>query len=443
MADDIKKAEVAPSVEAQQPVAIAPQLKKKMKWWKKVLIGLVAIPVGLYVLGFVIVIVRDYLLPTILFTLHPNDAVPADDSLLRLNKVSIPDEENGFFDLNKITADMVNEPTSSYPYTDFSKPVAWDQELVDKVLSDNAAALALFDSASQKNVVQIPAIADPTQLQGNLPSFPPMGIWRQVARLQAIKALSLVRQGKADEALQEAVKINKTGHAILRAPTNLVISYLVGRAIEQSGSKTIDQILMLGNPSTTTLKTVINILKNNGDNAEALKNTLRTEYVLQTNQISREFEQEIASAKHKLGTFVNHYAYKPIQTKNLYVNGYSRVVSAVGARCEFKNEDDEEDAVHQQLKKYNLSLTENGAGKLIYYGVPHSWGTLLSDECDNERINNLIQVELALKMYYIDKGSMPPSLSSLVPAYISSIPLNPFTRQPIQDPPTKNLELLK
>src|SRR3989344_4095964 len=81
---------------------LPPEQKPKMKLWKKVLLTLVVL--------IVVIGVGIYFLPQILSITHPGDAALIDSSQLILQKVSVPDTDNGFYDLNKITKEMINVP---------------------------------------------------------------------------------------------------------------------------------------------------------------------------------------------------------------------------------------------------------------------------------------------------------------------------------------------
>ena len=100
---------------------IGPQVPKKRRWLK-VLIGLVI---------FVIVIVAAfYLMPSILTAIDPHDDPLSDDSQVRLQAVSVPNEDNGFFDLSAITDEMIFEPRGGFllDYADYKNPVEWNQQ---------------------------------------------------------------------------------------------------------------------------------------------------------------------------------------------------------------------------------------------------------------------------------------------------------------------------
>ncbi|MEJ0021956.1 MAG: hypothetical protein WDN47_05315 [Candidatus Doudnabacteria bacterium] len=420
-------------------VPLQPPPKHKMKLWKKILMILVIL---IIVIGAGI-----YFLPFILTVLHPGDATLIDDSQLTLQKVSVPDADNGFYDLNKITPTMINVPSNDQKiafdleYTDFTKPVQWDQHLVDQVLSQNQQALSLFDAAAGKGHVQVPDYANPININPNT-AEPPTNTWRSAARLQAIKALSLSAQGKPDEALLEAAKLNKVGYNIINGHNGL-IGVLVGLAIRQLGSQTILRILPFNNPGKQTLETVRTTLQDSSNNLEGYKDGFRFDYTNISNQITQTVKDgdvsSFAYAKYaKYG-----YYYKPNQTKNLFTNLYNSQVAAIGVKCDLAESNQQLNTTLSQfavdISSRNLPFAENAIGKNLFSTFAVSLGSVVTKECQNDLIANVAQIELAIKEYEMDKGQLPNTLAELVPQYLTAVPQDPFDHQPIRYSATKKI----
>src|SRR2546427_164633 len=43
----------------------------------------------------------------------------------------------------------------------------------------------------------------------------------------------------------------------------------------------------------------------------------------------------------------------------------------------------------------------------------------------------LLQTDLAIRLYQHDRGSLPPRLDDLIPAYLSTLPLDPYSGRPL------------
>ena len=400
----------------------------------------------LWFFGIIIFLVVAFLnLPRILTLIRPGDAPPPDDSALLLKKISIPDEQNGFFALSQINPDSIYRPPGNsnfdLDYTNYKEPIKWDQALVDDVLQKNQAVLDLFNQVAEKEYFQVPDYQDPANINVNVKLYPMNG-WRGAARLQAIKALSLSWQGKPDEALREAVKISSLGHKIINSQNSL-IGTLVGISIQLLGSQTILEILPYGNPTKDALVEVEKDLQNVSDNTDGYQNAFRFEYTTISNEIDTITEgiAEGINQMVKNGTadpaFVKYakygYYYKPNQTKNLYYQLYQQEVSAVGVRCELEGQDDQ--LISENLKKvvpWKLVFQENAIGRLLFSVTGLSLGSALTKECQNDLAVNVAQTELALRAYKIDNGSLPSNLDALVPQYLPAVPMDPFDKQPIR-----------
>ena len=67
---------------------------------------------------------------------------------------------------------------------------------------------------------------------------------------------------------------------------------------------------------------------------------------------------------------------------------------------------------------------------------------LLKKKCTVDLHVSQSKVELAIKAYKVDTGTYPNSLNELVPKYLSSIPIDPYSNpeSPLQyDPATKTI----
>lgn len=412
-------------------------LKLKMKLWKKILLGFA---ISIFAIGLLL-----YFFWYLLITFNSEDSPLVDNSNLLLREVSVPDEDNAFFDLSSITDDMIYEPefdgkfNMSMNYTNFVEPVEWDQNLVDEVLQKNQQALALFNSAANKNYFQVPEYADPSNFGHELKVYP-MNHWREVSRLQAIKALSLMRQGNGDEALTEAVKLNKVGHIII-AGQGFLIEDLVGISMQNLGSEVVLQILSNTGPSFISLKEALQTIQDTSDNVDGHKGGLKGEYTGVINTIDMINEDVAAMAKEELGKeleyFTAHsYYYKPNQTKNLYTRFYGYQINGLGKGCQ------PDDSILQQLDSMEdfggismltLVFKENLIGKILFsMNGAIVYESYLTKICNNDFLNNIVQVQLALKQYQYENGYLPNFLEDLAPQYIDEIPVDPYSKQPIR-----------
>lgn len=436
----------ASNVSPQAPAPLPVEPKKKMKWWKKIL--LIIIVTLLVVIGLALAT------PMVLSILFPGDAVLVDNSNLLLKKVSVADENNGFFQLASINDEDFYRPSKdeyqspgagsfSLDYTSDTKNLAWDQTLVDNVLAKNQKVLQAFSEAASKSAFQVPYYMDPANIHTNVQLYPMNG-WREMARLQAINAISLLRIGKTDEALKEALKLNKVGHNII-VGHNPLIANLIGIAIQELGSKTIFKILAGGNISKQVLVDAQKVLESNSDNIEGYKNAFRVGYIHLLNSINETTPEILSQSfkdadsveptpENKLYARLSKYKFynKPNQTINLYTDLSNLEVSAIGVRCEVKDLEEKYKSNEKdpQVRKIVL-FTENAVGKYLFSYSGVVLGSAIGKGCENDLLVNVAQIELALKQYKMENGLLPETLDALVPQYMESVPLDPFDHKPL------------
>jgi len=90
-------------------------------------------------------------------------------------------------------------------------------------------------------------------------------------------------------------------------------------------------------------------------------------------------------------------------------------------------------------KPSGFSLTPNALGRYF-------WANLVAPATDplaliykSETLERLLETGCALRKYYDANKALPPSLDRLVPKYISAVPLDPFTDQPLHYNPARGL----
>lgn len=198
---------------------------------------------------------------------------PVDDSDMQLSIINIPEEENAFYDLIKIddVINMENLPDgvrSSYDYLYGDK---WNEDEVSILLDDNVEALEYYDSAAKKDKFQSTASDHPDKITYDMQIIS-LNPWIEISRLSGIKAIQLAKEGKGDEAMEEAFKSVIIGDAIERSQAN-EITYLVGMAVKRNGFDFIQKVMSISNISVDTLKRYQEDLKkyDMSDNVSFLK----------------------------------------------------------------------------------------------------------------------------------------------------------------------------
>ena len=106
-------------------------VQPKKRWWKKIIL----IIISLIVISIIVILY----LPRFL-NLFAKDIAPINDSDLQLQKVSVPDKDNAYFDLTKL-GNVIYEPKDkSQTIIDMVAGKTWDNQVAEDIVSRNTQA---------------------------------------------------------------------------------------------------------------------------------------------------------------------------------------------------------------------------------------------------------------------------------------------------------------
>ncbi len=405
---------------------------KKSKWKPVVLAVLV---VGVVCVGL------WYAMPRMLSLFFSGDEQSKDGSKLALSKVTVPDRSNGYFSLSKLTNETVFVPESNKniytEYTNYAKPVSWNQNLVDSVLQKNAQPLAALSDAASKQYFQFPKYADPGNIGSGMEQYP-LEAYEKLARIQAIQALSLARQGKTNEALAEAAKLTTLGHHIIVGHNSLP-GNMLGIAVQRLGSETMLQILQLGSPGKGALLNALKKVDESSTTQEGYADAVRFEYAYVVGSIGASVSAQLQRDIDRMATegfitrsvakYAKHgYYYKPNQTKDLFTELFTAELSRVGQECTMRTSTGSK---AHKVQGWRTVFTENVVGKLLFSAYDSSLGGVFAKQCQNDLALNVAKAELGLALYKVDHGVVPASLDKIVPDYMPALPTDPYSKQPL------------
>lgn len=197
---------------------------KNNPWWKKTLKA-----VSLFVLFLVIFILVLALLVKALGQAIP-DQVRQDDSDLQYSAITISSEENAYPELIKAAE-------------------AYDLAISVKESDAGTAkeeAFQHFRAAAGKYFYLSPLSAVSSQNTSVYDELPPYREIRTLAIEMGQNAIDLVKDGKDNDALDEALRIVRVGNLLQHAPRGALIDYLVAIGIKTTGLKTVSAVVTDG-----------------------------------------------------------------------------------------------------------------------------------------------------------------------------------------------------
>lgn len=401
-------------------------VQPKKRQWKKIFL----ITIGVIVL----LIIALLSLPRFL-NLFAKDIAPIDDSDLSLKVVTVSNSDNAYFDLLKLDNAIYEPEGKSQIILDMLAGKTWDDKVAEEVVSRNAQAFGYFAEAASKSKFQDPASADPTNITPNT-VLPKMNSWRTAARLSAIKAMYLAKQGKDKEAMDEALNSVSIGQKIQESQGPLAsIEYLVAIVMKRIGLETVQKILITSKLSSSDLKQYTQSLSKYYKNEDGLINSFKGEYRMQSWSLDAIASGNPEALKEVVGEegsenlgIVNkvkdNYYFKPNKTKLLLAD-YARVnIKSANEPCgEIKASEIPKLAPNNPAKLYT---EENAIGKKLHDVVAASLTSVITKKCKEDLLVAGTQTLFAVKAYKNDTNNYPSSLNDLIPAYLSSIPQDSF-----------------
>lgn len=393
---------------------------KRKKTWVKIIVWIIAI--------IVFVAISFFSFPYVLSIIWGKDAPLPDDRYLLLSAVNIPKSENGYFDLIKLSiisdgetkeAQIKIEVPRDINDSKYLESYDWDINSIEELLNKNEKALQVFSDAANKTQFQFDITANPKNIRADMPVVS-LGSWRQVARINAVKAIYLMQQGEEESAFDEAIKIIKIGHNIETSKNIHLISYLVGIAIERTGLETIQTLI--NNTSLPPEK--LSFYQEQIRKYQPTNNSdpFRVEYLGFKNAM-----QNPALDETMQNLLKNNFYFKPNQTIELGIKHYRQSIDRFEKPCT----DTSSVAMNSpEISPWRIYFTENAVGKLLAGSITHSLGNVRDKKCAISALIHSTDILFGIKKYRIDNNSYIQNLQILSPNYINKLPNDPFSGQP-------------
>lgn len=317
----------------------------------------------------------------------------------------------------------------------------WDDALAAVVLERNLRALELVAEALARPRFQVPprGLTDPV---------PHLKAARDAACVLAIQSQALARGGRTREAVEAALQAVRLGRRLADGGGPL-IDHLFGSAVEQTGLRAVRSlVLRLGSDET---RTVIAELERLRPGADVLRSALHGEYGFFVRCLDA-----VAAGKLRvqdaLGTsggladnppsglegaleavnetlVTSRYLFKPLRTRRLAAEAlrilldeierpYGQRTQHVFARCGVSFPEDR--------------TASNGIGAWLAASSVLMMESALTVRDRLEVAFSATRVLLALRAFRLEAGSLPETLSELVPRHLDAVPRDPFDGAPLR-----------
>lgn len=383
---------------------------------------------------------------------NAQDIPPFDDSDLRVKNIEVLQEQNAFYELNKIKDAKIKFPDG---YTDdpddkdkngrqlirdIYDEKTQNQELSKEIVSKNQDILMSFNEMDKKTAFKELLIPDFNKVDFNskYSAVNPANIFT-ITQIKVISIILLSGQGKTEESLSEAMRIISIGQKMKEGQIPFV-GKMVGVGIQGIGLETARKVIANSSPTNEVMNNYLHNLNGLKDFSDALKSSAKIEiYLSKANTIDlinkegvNALEENIFGDDPKIiEGFKNPKYFQPNKTKLIFAEDAREQINNINLPCgasagkkieaELRAEE-----IRNEIKSGKIFFfSENAIGKLTY-GYTALVLNLAKRKCEAEFPVAATKVFLALKMYKNDKGDLPVALDELAPQYLQVIPQDPF-----------------
>jgi len=349
----------------------------------------------IFIFSIIIFIIISFVsFPYLASNFFGEDETIFNDNDLILTEINIKESENNYFDLIKLSRVLVDgeileaEVEIKVPEyinnLDYLESYNWDSEIVEELLNNNEEALKIFDEASDKSQFQFNITANPENIKPDMP-VTDLHTWISVSKINAIKAIYLIKNKEEEAAFSEAMKIIKIGSDIEKSRNIYLTAYMIGLEIEKIGLETINFLYKNSSPSVEIMSNIKEKIQeykvtNNKDpfiiEYMIFKKSVETSLI---NSVENPLDLNFLTKK-----LLNHkYYYKQIKTLNIVADYYNRVIE------KFNTCDNKISAIRYKPQiNWKTYFTENAIGEILANTKTVDLDRIINKKCDLEDLMN-------------------------------------------------------
>lgn len=387
---------------------------------KKIALWVLLIPVG------VIFLLVGYLL-----LINAGDVAPPDTSGLEIERAAVSNENNAYIYFTNAAAQLY-WPTNWVPPSE----IVDDPELLASVVNSNGVVFSIVKDGNACDVFQPPV---GTNLSYGYPYMQPL---LTLGKTLGLKCTYELHTDQLDEAIETALSLTRYGW-LMQEGGCVVIEYLVGVAIQGIGLARCEEIIRAENVSARQLLALSFKLAPYTSSRRGLKLAFKGEYrlaVMATEELMAgkgAIEYFLCTQRHRILSLHQRHLIQRNRTLRLIASFYRRMIANTDLAYNEMDRSDFGDQKRSPLHFLGLFLRPNPIGRILYRLLTPATQAILGKRCEVETEVSCIRVVAACLAYERDNGQLPDSLADLVPAYIDSVPRDPWNGKALQYLPDK------
>jgi len=342
----------------------------------------------------------------------------------------VRDEENAAIEYIKAINLYVEEPEKLRDIYDYVQQNVWVEEASALLLwlKENEAAIAAVREGAKKKDCAFPLLKEKGEsfIAALLPHLSPM---RNLARLLVIQGKYLESQKKYREALDTYLAVTRMGYHVSKEP--ILISGLVGIAVDAIGAKAIEGCILRKKLDTRTLSYLLERLSSAPSPAQNYEISISGEKAFGMSIVDDIFERRLSLAD-LVDENANLREVLPLISSRSA--GIRAIVKAdfrkywnwmdewndLPAHVAFRPENRKDDKIINELPAWSLA-------KLLVPALSRARVSFVRSKA----VRAILTAQIALEIYRNEKGGYPKKLAQLK-GILSEIPMDPFTNEPLK-----------
>lgn len=395
----------------ENPTTISSPPQKK-KWKKRLKIA------G----GIVLILVVSL---GVFFVSNRSD-VPAEsiqNENLQVSPFLIPNKENAFFKLRylsrKVNEDLAQKETASgetfsevLKAFDSTTPLSFEEQ---KILKAMESYFLLMDEVFAMQKYQNPNTASPQEMssEGEMSEAFEQRAPFDVVRLQKMRVVSLIEQGKTVEAARILSDLFSFFRMTSEGNADLAEFMIFRVALVDILLKNISPILRSGDFSASALAKIQSAVSGPAGRKTALEKAIKIEYLWQDAM----FLETLSSMRAE-----NAYFSHPNRTRRYLADWFQYILDP-----RFVPRDRFVRNIARKGQKPNFllkSFSPNGAGKVLAGVTMATYDSYFLRQFEVETKMRMFVVDLALQRYFREKKTLPETLERLSPEYLKVVPVD-------------------
>ena len=342
----------------------------------------------------------------------------------------VPDDKNAAIEYINAINLYIKEPENLRDLWEYVLQNVWIDEAKALLpwLEENAPAIAALREGARKDNCQFPLLKEPGAPMMNL-LLPHLSSMRSLGRLLAIQGKYLESQGQYRKALDNYLVVAKMGYQVSKGP--LLISGLVGVALDAISAKAIEECVLRHELDTRTLRWLLERVEDSPGAADNYITAISGEKVFGMSVVDDLFENRVS-----LGDLVGG---RPSLRVALPIGGMRLLGLKAIMKSDFRKYwtwMDKWNALpdHVALRPENMQadeiVEEFPAWSLARMLVPALSRARISF-VRGKAVQSLLRAEIALQIYHNQNGEYPESIAALK-GIVDQIPIDPFTNEPLK-----------